>query len=378
MTAPLSNTEHRWLKRAFKLAKNGRYTCKPNPKVGCVLVKDEQLIGQGWHHQAGQAHAEINALKDCALRGHLAKGATLFVTLEPCSHTGRTGPCTQAIIQAGVQRVIIGGKDPNPQVNGQGIQQLRQAGIDVISDVMPKKERKLNKGIHKRYSVGLPWVTLKLASTLDGRTAAADQSSRWITNTQARLDVHQLRLMNDAVLTGVNTILTDDPQLNARLEGSHFSIHPIVQPQVVVLDSALNTPTSAKILAHNPWIIASQTKADPSRKRMLEQHGATIHQLPSADRLNLKKALNRLADHNINSVLVEAGATLSGALLSAGLVDELILYLAPSLLGSESQPLLHLPSIQSITDKHELKLNKLVQLQDNIKLTLSSQLSYTS
>lgn len=334
---------------ALQLAARGRYTAHPNPRVGCVLVHDNTVVGAGWHQRTGEAHAEIHALQQA---GERARGATAYVTLEPCCHQGRTPPCTDALIQAGVARVIAAMPDPNPQVAGQGLAQLAQAGMTVESGLLQAEAEQLNRGFILRMRTGRPFVRLKLAMTLDGRTATAAGESQWITGESARADVQRLRAESGAILTGINTALADDPRLTVRVAEDHL------RPLRVVLDSRLRLPPSARMLQEPGQTLVLTTHSDSAQHTALTQAGAMVTRLPQAgDRLDLPAVLRHLATaHHVNDLLVEAGPTLNGALLEAGLADEIILYMAPSLLGDSARGLFQFATPLSLPRRIELAI----------------------
>lgn len=335
---------------ALQLAALGRYTAHPNPRVGCVLVHGSTVVGAGWHQRTGEAHAEIHALQQA---GERARDATAYVTLEPCCHQGRTPPCTDALIQAGVARVIAAMPDPNPKVAGQGLAQLAQAGITVESGLMQAEAEKLNRGFALRMRAGRPFVRLKLAMTLDGRTATATGESQWITGEAARADVQHLRAESGAILTGINTALADDPRLTVRVTETH--LHPLR----VVLDSRLRLPPSARMLQASGQTLVLTTASDAAKHAALTQAGATVVSMPHGNGgIDLHAALRYLAaEHDINEVLVEAGPTLSGILLEAGLIDELVIYMAPSLLGNSARSLFHLSASLTMPQRIELNIS---------------------
>jgi diaminohydroxyphosphoribosylaminopyrimidine deaminase/5-amino-6-(5-phosphoribosylamino)uracil reductase len=326
----MSPADSQWMAQALRLAELGLYTTSPNPRVGCVLVKDDKIVGEGWHERAGEPHAEVHALRAA---GNAARGATAYVTLEPCSHFGRTPPCADALIAAGIIRVIVAMQDPNPLVAGQGIAKLRAAGIEVESGLMEAAARELNAGFIARMTRGTPWVRSKIAASLDGHTALANGTSKWITGEAARRDVQHWRARSCAVLTGIGTVLADDPQLNVRTSSGAR------QPLRVVLDSELRISGSAQILQGKPVLIYTAC-ADAVRRSAIEACGAEVAVLPGADgKVDLPAMLRDLAQRGCNELLVEAGRTVNGALLKAGLVDELVLYLAPQLLGDAARGL---------------------------------------
>jgi len=313
----MNPADSQWMAHALRLAELGLCTTSPNPRVGCVLVKDGKLVSEGWHERAGEPHAEVHALRAA---GGAARGATAYVTLEPCSHHGRTPPCADALIAAGVSRVVAAMQDPNPLVAGQGLQRLRAAGIAVECGLMETAARELNPGFVARMSRGTPWVRSKIAASLDGHTALANGSSKWITGEAARNDVQHWRARSCAVLSGIGTVLADDPQLNVRIAGSR-------QPLRVILDSRLRMPTTARILQGGALVYTATQDAE--KAALLQRAGAEVVALPGAnEQVDLPAVLRDLARRGINEVLLEAGRTLNGAMLKAGLVDELVLYLA--------------------------------------------------
>jgi diaminohydroxyphosphoribosylaminopyrimidine deaminase / 5-amino-6-(5-phosphoribosylamino)uracil reductase len=325
--------------RALELAERGLTTTQPNPRVGCVIARDGKIVAEGWHERAGQAHAEVMAL---AAAGAAAAGASAYVTLEPCSHIGRTPPCADALIAARLARVVFAIEDPNPRVAGAGAARLRAAGIAVESGLLAEEARELNLGFFSRMRRQRPWVRIKLAMSLDGRTALADGTSQWITGESARADVQLWRARSSAILTGVGTVLADDPRLTVR-EGIDA-----VAPLRVILDSHLRTPISARIFAGSGQVLLFTTSEDASRRRALEEKGALIERL-GGHQPPLASVLARLADLAVNELLVEAGPTLAGALVQAGLADELLLYIAPVLLGPQARPLLDLPALTALS-----------------------------
>ncbi|MES1925689.1 bifunctional diaminohydroxyphosphoribosylaminopyrimidine deaminase/5-amino-6-(5-phosphoribosylamino)uracil reductase RibD [Salinisphaera sp. T31B1] len=341
---PVRRSVHAYyMQRAIELARRGWYTTRPNPRVGCVVVVDEQVVGEGWHERAGERHAEPAALADVEQRGGSARGATVYVTLEPCSHTGRTPPCVDTLIDAGVTRVVIGCLDPNPRVNGQGVARLRAAGIDVVTDILAEGCAALNTGFNMRMTVGRPRVRVKLAMSLDGRTAAASGQSQWITGDEARSDVHRLRAESGAVLIGRGTLLADDPSLTVRLPGQW------PQPLRVVVDGNLEITSQARMLGLDGCTRVFTLSGDSKRIAALESAGARIDRVPANNgRADLSAVLTALAEDEINDVLVEAGPTLAGAFARAGLVDEFIIYMAPTLIGHAGRELLRLDGVTEL------------------------------
>lgn len=343
-----SAADHAWMAQALRLAERGLYTTSPNPRVGCVIVKEGRMVGSGWHERAGGPHAEVHALREA---GALAKDAEVYVTLEPCSHYGRTPPCTEVLTEAGVRRVLIAMQDPNPRVNGEGIMQLRAAGIEVQSGLLASEAQALNIGFVTRMQLGRPWVRMKIAASLDGKTALHNGQSQWITGEAARRDGHKWRARSCAILTGIGSILSDDAQLNVR------HIETTREPVRVVLDTRLGLPLQAKVLTGEggqTWVFT--TTLDQQKIQSLQQAGASVMMVPEqAGKVDLHAVMNRLAELDINELLVEAGATLNGALMENGLVDEIILYLAPMLLGDLARSMLSLGELTSLSDRIELE-----------------------
>jgi len=358
-----SAADHLHLAQALRLAERGAWTTRPNPMVGCVIVRDGEAVGQGWHQRAGGPHAEIFALREA---GERARGATAYVTLEPCAHHGRTPPCALALIEAGVARVVAAMRDPFPQVNGGGFELLRAAGITVQSGLMEAQARELNHGFLSRIERGRPWLRLKYGMSLDGRTAMADGESKWITGAAARADVQRWRARAGAILTGAGTVLADDPSLTVRLEAGGQYLPPLR----VVLDSRLRTLACAKVReggAPTLYLHGPETAA-PALP------GAEFAAIPLRDgRLDLEAVLALLAARGINEVQVEAGAALGGAFLHAGLVDELLLYQAPTLLGDTARPLLAGLGIERMAQRLPLRLHDLRQVGEDLRLLLRPQ-----
>lgn len=339
----------RHMARALQLAERGLYTADPNPRVGCVIVKDDVIVGEGAHLVAGEAHAEVHALRAA---GERARGATAYVTLEPCCHTGRTPPCSEALKSAGVTRVVAAMEDPNPRVAGGGARALRNAGIAVDVGMMQAQAEALNPGFISRMRRGRPFVRSKLAASLDGRTALANGVSRWISGEAARADVQHWRARSSAILTGSGTVLADNPSLNVR------TLSVTRQPARIVIDSRLRTPTDAKLLTlpGKRWIATNA--ADTARAAALTQAGAEVIRIAgdSNGKTDLAALMRVLAEREINEVLVEAGAELNGALLHARLIDEIIVYFAPHLLGGTARPLFDLPPLAAMTERVALEI----------------------
>jgi diaminohydroxyphosphoribosylaminopyrimidine deaminase/5-amino-6-(5-phosphoribosylamino)uracil reductase len=339
-------TDRDAMSRALRLAARGRYTTTPNPNVGCVLVRDGSIIAEGWHRRAGGPHAEVEAL------AHVTgspRGATAYVTLEPCSHQGLTGPCADALIAAGIIRVVAAMEDPNPAVAGAGLARLKAAGVEVSCGLLRDQARALNRGFISRMESGRPFVFAKLASSLDGRTAMANGESQWITGAAARYQVQKLRAGSCAIITGVGTVLQDNPSLTVRAEGlgGDDTDGDPRQPLRLVLDSALRTPPNAKILSQPGETVIVCLEQSDARMQPLRAMGATVVTMPArGKRIDLVALLAWLADERAcNEVMVESGSVLAGALLQAGLLDELHMFVAPTLMGSAARPLLELPLV---------------------------------
>jgi diaminohydroxyphosphoribosylaminopyrimidine deaminase/5-amino-6-(5-phosphoribosylamino)uracil reductase len=334
-----------FMSRALELAERGLYTTDPNPRVGCVLVRDGAVVGEGWHARAGEAHAEVNAIRSA---GERAAGTTAYVSLEPCNHRGRTGPCSEALVEAGVRRVVAAMADPDPRTAGQGFDALRAAGIEVQCGLLEDRARTLNPGFVARHTRHRPYVRIKMAASLDGRTAMASGESKWITGPLARRDVQRLRARSSAIVTGSGTLLADDPALTVRAAelGEDVAFR---QPLRVVLDRRLRTPADASLLSEpGATLIATHSQRRDVRQALIDK-GAQILSLNDGDGSGeLAMLMAVLAERGINEVLVEAGATLTGALLGAKLVDEIVLYVAPVLLGDSARGLFHLPDIQTL------------------------------
>jgi diaminohydroxyphosphoribosylaminopyrimidine deaminase/5-amino-6-(5-phosphoribosylamino)uracil reductase len=350
-----------WMAQTLHLAERGLYTTSPNPRVGCVLVRDGHVIGEGWHEHAGEPHAEVLALRAA---GEAAHGVTAYVTLEPCSHHGRTPPCADALIAAGVTRVVVAVQDPNPLVAGQGIAKLRSAGIEVECGLMEAAARELNIGFFARMTRGTPWLRSKIAMSLDGRTALANGVSQWITGDAARQDVQHWRARSCAVLTGIGTVLADDPQLNVR------KIQAARQPLRIVLDSLLRMPPDAQLLQQIGVMVYTATQ-DAQKIAALEKSGARVVVLPDANgQVDTSAVLRDLAAQGCNEVLVEAGNKLNGALLKAGLVDELVLYLAPQLLGDAARGMARLGELISLDQRIGLEWNDVRQVGKDLRIVV--------
>lgn len=351
--------DFRWMARALELAARGLFTTTPNPRVGCVIVRDDQVVGEGWHVRAGEPHAEVHAL---AMAGEAARGATAYVTLEPCSHHGRTPPCADALVKAGVKRVVAALSDPNPLVAGRGLQRLRDAGIDTLAGVQEAEARELNIGFISRMTRGRPWLRLKVAATLDGKTALENGVSQWITGDDARRDAHRWRARSCAVLTGIGTVRDDDPQLNVR------AIATDRQPLRVVVDARLDTPLNARLLDGGPVLIAAAVD-NPERIAALQSRGADVVVLPNdGGKVDLNALMQELGRRGLNEVTAESGFKLNGSLLREGCVDELVLYLAPFLVGDAARGLFNLPALSTLADKRPLTLRDVRMIGQDLRI----------
>jgi diaminohydroxyphosphoribosylaminopyrimidine deaminase/5-amino-6-(5-phosphoribosylamino)uracil reductase len=340
-----------YMAHALRLAKKGLWTTDPNPRAGCVIVREGEIVGEGWHQVAGEPHAEIHALQ---MAKEKAKGATCYVTLEPCCHHGRTPPCTDALIKAGIIRVVAAMTDPNPLVSSKGIEQLSKAGIMVDTGILSRDAEQLNPGFFKRMRHNRPYVRCKLGMSLDGRTAMASGESKWITSQDARRDVQSLRARSSAIMTGAGTVLADDPQLTVRdKELQSDKPASIKQPLRVVIDTHLSMPATARMLSLPGETVIFTASDSKSAKTILEKTGVRLIYLPNRDReVDLPAACQLLAEeYEINEILMETGATLSGAMLRAGLIDEVMIYMAPILMGNKARGLFDLPNINCL-DQH--------------------------
>ncbi len=372
----ISAADFDFMARALRLAERGLYTTMPNPRVGCVLVKDGQVIAEGWHERAGEGHAEVNALR---VAGDNARGATAYVSLEPCSHHGRTGPCSQALVDAGVSRVVYAMEDPNPLVSGNGIAMIRAAGIQVDGPVLEDDARALNPGFVRRMERKRPYVRCKMAMSIDGRTAMGSGESKWITGPKARADVQRLRARSCAIISGVNSILQDNASLTVRvseLDLPNAEAAAAKQPLRVILDSQLRTPRNALmfkqatpiLLVHNGQVSEEQLSGWPDFVELIA--------LPAKDgRIDLQALLRELAQRQCNEVLVEAGATLSGSFLRRGLLDEIIMYMAPKLLGSNALPLFNLP-LETMSASLALKIKDIRAVGRDWRITAVPDTEY--
>jgi len=368
-----SGADLRFMARAIQLAKRGIYTTHPNPRVGCVITRQDEIVGEGWHMRAGEPHAEVHALNAA---GDKSDGATAYVTLEPCSHHGRTPPCADALIKAGVSRVVIAMQDPNPQVSGSGIARIKAAGIDVSVGVLQAEAEALNPGFIARLTRGRPFVRCKLAMSLDGRTAMASGESKWITSPAARQDVQRLRARCDAIMTGIGTVLSDDPQLDVRPEGIE-ELHVVLAgetqrpPMRVIVDSTLRTPMASRLLAlPGKKLIATAVEHSEILDTLRQKHVNVCRFAGSDERVNLPLLMEYLAALEINELMVEAGPVLSGAMLQAGLIDELVIYMAPHLMGDQAKGLMTLPGLDQMSQRVTLKTKDIRAVGDDWRITL--------
>jgi diaminohydroxyphosphoribosylaminopyrimidine deaminase/5-amino-6-(5-phosphoribosylamino)uracil reductase len=360
-----SETDFLHMQRALALAARGMYTTTPNPRVGCVLVKGGAVIGEGHTQPAGQDHAEVRALKDARARGHDPRGATAYVTLEPCSHFGRTPPCAQALIDAQLGRVIAAMEDPNPQVSGRGLAMLRDAGVDVRCGLLANEAHELNIGFVSRMTRGRPWVRMKIAGSLDGRTALPSGESQWITGEAARADGHAWRARACAILTGIGTVREDDPQLTVR------AVATTRQPQRVLIDSRLEVPLTARILEGAPPLIfcAAIDKHNAEHAQALTARGAEVLPVANAHgKVDLPAMLKILGSRGINELHVEAGHKLNGSLLRENCVDELLIYIAPCLLGAESAGMFDLEPPASLASRKRLAFQSVERVGDDLRM----------
>ncbi|MDD2366269.1 MAG: bifunctional diaminohydroxyphosphoribosylaminopyrimidine deaminase/5-amino-6-(5-phosphoribosylamino)uracil reductase RibD [Desulfuromonadaceae bacterium] len=347
--------DHKFMKRALTLARKGFGKTKPNPAVGCVIVKNGKIIGEGWHKRAGGHHAEIYALE---MAGSNAQGSDVYVTLEPCSHTGKTPPCCDKLIGAGVKRVVAGMTDPNPQVDGRGLLALQKAGIDTVCGVMEEECRDLNRSFIKLMTTGKPYVTYKCAMTLDGKTATMTGDSRWISSAESRSYVHKLRAENDAIMVGVNTVIADNPELTVRhIKGD--------SPLRVIVDSKLRTPENAKVLSEtlSHGTLLATTETDLQLHLPYIQAGATVIICESLNgRVNMNDLLSKLGERGVQSILLEGGSCLAGDALLRGLIDECIFFFAPKVIGSDGLSPFKITGNAAISDStrfNELKIRRI-------------------
>jgi diaminohydroxyphosphoribosylaminopyrimidine deaminase/5-amino-6-(5-phosphoribosylamino)uracil reductase len=363
MTA-FSRADHAHMARALVLARRGMYSTPPNPSVGCVVVSGGEVVGEGYHRRTGEAHAEVVAL---AAAGHRARNSTVYVTLEPCAHRGRTPPCTQALLDAGVSRVVAATADPNPHVDGGGLRRLAAAGVAVQSGLLGAEAEEINRGFMSRMRRGRPWVTLKIAASLDGRTALANGRSKWITGPAARADVQRLRARASAIVTGIGTVLADDPELTVR----DPSLETLGRaPLRVLLDPDLRVPADAKLLVGGPPTLVFARSGRVARGA---PGGAAyaVEPLPAGESgLDLGRLLGRLGELECNEILVEAGPSLAGSFLHSGHVDELVLYQAPTVLGDSARPMLRLGTLHEMSERFDFELRDSRTVGVDIRLTL--------
>ena len=353
-----------FMSRALMLARRGLYTTDPNPRVGSVLVKDGEIVGEGWHERAGEAHAEINALEQA---GDKARGATAYVTLEPCCHTGRTPPCTDALIAAGVSRVVVAMQDPNPLVAG-GLAVLEKAGIKALAGVLQAQAEALNPGFISRMREKRPYVRVKLAISLDGKTAMANGESKWITGEAARADVQRLRAQSSAILTGSGTVLSDDPSLNVR------DMDIGRQPMRIIVDANLSTPETAKMFKLEGSTLIATAAEEPDLSEMLVNAGAEIILLPAgSNKVDLPALMQHLAAQEVNEVLVEAGSTLCGSLLESKLVDELVVYMAPHIMGHDARGMFRIPALEKMADRISLNITDVRAVGKDWRITATPE-----
>ncbi|WP_433693697.1 bifunctional diaminohydroxyphosphoribosylaminopyrimidine deaminase/5-amino-6-(5-phosphoribosylamino)uracil reductase RibD [Paraburkholderia phenoliruptrix] len=360
-----SQTDFVHMERALALAKRGMYTTDPNPRVGCVIVQNGEVIGEGFTQPAGQDHAEIRAMKDARSRGHDLRGATVYVTLEPCSHFGRTPPCANALIEAQVARVVAAMEDPNPQVSGRGLAMLRDAGIEVRCGLLANEAQELNIGFVSRMARGRPWVRMKVAASLDGRTGLPSGVSQWITGEAARADGHAWRARASAILTGIGTVREDDPRMTVR------AVDTPRQPQRVLIDSQLEVSPQAQILAGAPTLIfcGNLDERHSERVQALRNRGAEIVEMANAaGKVDLPGMLKVLGERQVNELHVEAGYKLNGSLLREGCVDELLVYLAPSLLGNDSMSMFNLSAPATLEGRVKLAFHNVERIGDDLRI----------
>ncbi len=347
------------MRLALALAKKGLYTSKPNPRVGCVIVKDDVIVGEGWHAQAGGPHAEIVALENA---GAAARGAQLYVSLEPCNHTGRTGPCVAELMKAGIERVVVAAIDPNPKVAGKGIQSLQQSGVEVLSGVCESEARSLNPGFELRMLKGRPLVRVKVAATMDGRTAAMDGSSKWITSEEARRDVHHYRAQSCALVTGIGTVIEDDPRLNARVD------EPVKQPLRVVLDGNSRLEPGGELFSVDGPVLVV-TSAQPAADYSFDNRTECIQMVGNDGRGDLDQLLTLLAEKQVNEVMVEAGAGVAGAFIARDMVDEIIVYSSPDILSTSGRGMFVIRGIRNIENRVRLEIKNISRLGRDLKVT---------
>lgn len=358
----ITSDDYLFMSRALRLAENGLNTTHPNPRVGCVMVRDGQIIGEAWHERAGKPHAELLALQ---ASGGRVRGATVYVNLEPCCHQGRTPPCTEYLIDAGVSRVVAAMEDPNPQVSSGGIVKLREAGIDVDVGIMREQAVQLNRGFLQRMRRKRPWITVKIAASVDGRTAMATGESKWISSAESRADVQRLRARSSAIMTGIGTILTDNPALTVRQRGVDR------QPLRVIMDSRLRMNKDALVLIPREEVLIFTSTNDQSMIQTFQKVGCEVVRLPpSTDGVDLHASMSELAERGVNELLVEAGRTLSGALVQSKLIDELIIYLAPQIMGGAARGMFDLPGLTRLKECARFVIHDVRRVGEDLRLVL--------
>ena len=355
-------SDREFMAQALALAGRAMNVAAPNPRVGCVIVREGRVIGEGWTQAPGSNHAEIEALLDARRNGHDVRGATVYVSLEPCSHFGRTPPCATALIEAHVGRVIAAVEDPNPLVAGGGLEMLRSAGIDVRCGLLEQEAADINVGFFSRMQRGRPWVRMKIAASLDGKTALGNGVSKWITSEEARRDGHAWRARACAVLTGIGTVRADNPQLDVRL------VETTRQPLRVLVDSRLEVNPAARLFEGKGQVLVATASTDRDRKAALKERGAEIAELPNAQgKVDLRALMQELARRHVNEVHVEAGFRLNGSMVEAGVVDELLVYLAPMLIG-EAQGMVHLPELSDLAQAQRLQFREVTSVGDDVRI----------
>ncbi|BBN59861.1 bifunctional diaminohydroxyphosphoribosylaminopyrimidine deaminase/5-amino-6-(5-phosphoribosylamino)uracil reductase RibD [Hydrogenovibrio marinus] len=383
-----SDFDQEMMRQAIDLAKQGYYSTKPNPSVGCVITKDGRIISTGWHQKAGEPHAERVALANAKAASLSVEGATVYVTLEPCSHFGKTPPCADALVDAKVARVVVAMQDPNPQVGGSGIKRLQAAGINVDVGLMQADAESLNKGFIFSMTNNRPFVRLKIASSLDGRTAMSDGKSQWITGAEARVEVHKMRAMHGAVVTGIGTVLADNPSLNVRLDSDVLASMNLdettANPIRVVLDANLSMPLDAKMLSLPGRTLLMTSKITAERnpdliEKIYQVGGEVVAVAAEDDRLDIESVLQYLYEvEQVRDVMVEAGAIVAGAFIESGFVNEIHAFVAPSLMGDSAKPMFALPSIQSMSDKIQYQFDAIQKVGEDLHLVLSPSKSTLS
>ncbi|MEW6990116.1 bifunctional diaminohydroxyphosphoribosylaminopyrimidine deaminase/5-amino-6-(5-phosphoribosylamino)uracil reductase RibD [Colwelliaceae bacterium 6441] len=370
MKATFTLEDHQFMARAIHLAEQGRYTTSPNPRVGCVLVKHGEIVGEGFHLKAGQGHAEVNAI---AMAGEKSRGATAYVTLEPCSHVGRTPPCANALIKAGVDTVVVAMVDPNPQVSGQGLTMLSQAGIEIKSGLLAEDAQRLNIGFIKRMTTGLPFIRCKLASSLDGKTAMASGESQWITSTDARQDVQRLRAQSCAIISGADSVFVDNARMNVRwselgdLKNSYLEAE-VRQPMRLIIDTKNRLTPDLALFSVQSKVIIVRTSIENSHQWPHFVEEVILPKAVKSEYVDLTAVLKLLADKGCNEVLIESGMSLSGAFIEQDLVDELVLYQAAKLMGNEGYGLVKMPMIDKLSQAKKLSFAEVTIIGDDLKI----------